>query len=270
MKLADLQKSKLNQYVKDVVFTLRASIKNTTHKNLPSSGITFDSTINGEVQIPEQLTQFFTHHVVGPEHSSHESASKIRRVESLAVDTVFSVTNGTKKHSKHLKLGIAVTSMTRSKNLIGMLNKYGYCVSYTKTEELEMELTFTVTSPSKISPLALALPSSLTIGIAYDQFLEVLSGKGTLHNRVGIVYQSVLEKISRAAATALDNSLSASGDSTSGRKRRRRTFKSFGVNIKPYHKKTNISSVELMPLECTDHQRVPESYHWQNSRIYCG
>ena len=197
-----------------------------------------------------QLThpQFFTHHVVGPYHRSHESASKIRRVESLAVDAVFSVTNG----RKNLKLGIAVTSMTGSKNLIGMLNKYGYCFSYTKTEELQMKLTFTVTSPSKISPLVLALPSSLTIGIAYDRFVEVLSGKGTLHDRVSIVYQSVLEKISRAAATALDNSLSASGDSTSGRKRRRRTFKSFGVNIKPYHKKTNISSVELMPLGCTD------------------
>ena len=66
--------------------------------------------------------------------------------------TVFSVTNGRKKPSKHLKLRLAVTCMAWSKTLIGMLNRYGHCVSYTKTDELETELTFSVTSVSKISP----------------------------------------------------------------------------------------------------------------------
>ena len=81
--------------------------------------------VDGEVQIPQQLTQFFTHLVVGPYHRSHELASKIRRVESLAADTVFLVTNERKKPSKHLKLGLAVKSMTGSKKLIGMLNNRG-------------------------------------------------------------------------------------------------------------------------------------------------
>ena len=130
LQLADLQKLKLDQRIKDVTFTLRAIIKNTTRTNLPSSGITFDDIIDGEVQIPEQLTQFFTH-LVSPDHRSHESTSKIRRVESLAAGTVFSVTDGRKKCSKHLKLGPAVKSMTRTKKLIGMLNRYGHCVSYT-------------------------------------------------------------------------------------------------------------------------------------------
>ena len=81
LKLADLQKSKLDQRIKDVTLSLRAIIKKPTHTNLSSSGSTFDDIIDGEVQIPEQLTQFFTHLVVGPDHRSHESASKIRRVE---------------------------------------------------------------------------------------------------------------------------------------------------------------------------------------------
>ena len=89
--------------------------------------------------------------------------------------------------------------------------------------------------------------------------MEALSGKNTLHDTVGIVYQSLSEETSRAAATALENRASASGDSTSGRKRRR-TFKSFGVDIEPYHKKSKISSIELVPLEFTDRQRIPESY----------
>ena len=75
---------------------------------------------------------------------------------------------------------------------------------------------------------------------------------------MGIVYQSVSEDTSRAAATALENRPSTSGDSTSGRKRR--TFESFGMDIEPYHKKPKISSAELMPLGCTDRQQIPESY----------
>ena len=95
---------------------MTAAIKNVTHTNLPSSGIIFDDIIDGEVQIPEQLTQFFTHLVVGPDHRSHQSASKKRRVESLAADKVFFVTTGRKKPSNHLKLGLVVKSMTGSRS----------------------------------------------------------------------------------------------------------------------------------------------------------
>ena len=179
----------------------------------------------------------------------------------MASDTVFSVINGRKKASKNLKLGLAVESMAGTKKLIGMLNRYGHCVSYTLTEELETELTFTVTSASKISPHDLVPDSSLTVGI--DRFVETLSGKNTLHDTVGIVYQSLSEQTSRAAATALENRLSVSGDSTSGRKSKR-TFESFGVDIEPYHKKPKISSIELMSLRCTGRQWIPETYQVAN------
>ena len=43
----------------------------------------------------------------------------------MAADTVFSVVNGRKKPSKHLNLGPAPKSITGSKKLIGMLNRYG-------------------------------------------------------------------------------------------------------------------------------------------------
>ena len=43
----------------------------------------------------------------------------------MAADSVFSVANGGKKPSKYLKLGPAVKSITVSKKLIGMLNRYG-------------------------------------------------------------------------------------------------------------------------------------------------
>ena len=84
---------------------------------------------------------------------------------------------------------------------------------------------------------------------------------------MGIVYQSASEETSRAAANSLQNRPSASGDSTSRRKRRR-TFQSFGVDIEPYHKKP-----QALIWCCWDIQinngflRVTD---WQKSAIYCG
>ena len=191
LKLPYFQKSKQHQLIKDVATTLRAIIKNVTRTNLPSSGIAINEITDGEVQILVQLIELLIHRVVGSDHRSDESASKIGRAKSFAADTMFCVTNGRKKLSKHLKLGLAVKSMTGSEKLIGMLNRYGHYVSYTTTEDLEMYPTVTVTSASKFSLSDLVFPNySLRFGIAYDnfqQFVETLSGKDILHGTEGIV-----------------------------------------------------------------------------------
>ena len=80
--------------------------------------------------------------------------------------------------------------------------------------------------------------------------METASGKDTLYDTVGIVYQSVSEEISRAAAIAQENRPSASGDSSSSRKKTRRIIESVVADIEPYYKKSKISSLELMPLGC--------------------
>ena len=80
--------------------------------------------------------------------------------------------------------------------------------------------------------------------------METVSGKDTLYDTVGIVYQSVSEEISRAAAIAQENRPSASGDSSSSRKKTRRIIESVGADIEPYYNKSKFSSLELMPLGC--------------------
>ena len=80
--------------------------------------------------------------------------------------------------------------------------------------------------------------------------METVSGKDTLYDTVGIVYQSVSEEISRAAAIAQENRPSANGDSSSSRKKTRRIIESVGADIEPYYNKSKISSLELMPLGC--------------------
>ena len=55
-------------------------------------------------------------------------------------------------------------SMTGSKKVVEMLNRYGHCVSYITTEEILTELTFSVTTAFKISPPDMQLnPFHLTI-----------------------------------------------------------------------------------------------------------
>ena len=91
--------------------------------------------------------------------------------------------------------------------------------------------------------------------ISSTGFWKAFLAKAPCTTQVGIVYQSVSEETSGATATALEDRPSTSGDSTSWRKRRR-TFKNFDVDIKPYMK----SSLELMLLEYTDWQWISKSY----------
>ena len=90
---------------------------------------------------------------IGPGCRTSDSSSKIRRVKSISDDVVFSMTSGRKKPSKHLKLGLAMKSLTGSKKVIELLNHYGHCASYTTIEELETELTFSSNSEQQITLL---------------------------------------------------------------------------------------------------------------------
>ena len=75
--------------------------------------------------------------------------------------------------------------------MVEILNRYGYCTNYTTIEEIESELTFSVTSETRISPKEMVLDPGFCSGIAFDnfdRFVETLSGKDTLHDTVGIAY----------------------------------------------------------------------------------
>ena len=179
---------------------------------------------------------------------------------------MFAVTCGRKKPAKHLKLGLVMKSMTGSKKVVEMLNRYGHCVSYTTTEEIETELTFSVTTASKISPQDMQLNPSLCTGIAFDnfdRFVETLSGKDTLHDTVGITYQH----ISSVEERQLDDAPVPSEDSPGSceamqpQNRRRRTFEPVGLDIEPYYKKPKIVSRDLLLLEDSRRHAVPETYH---------
>ncbi|GFX49059.1 hypothetical protein TNCV_786151 [Trichonephila clavipes] len=72
--------------------------------------------------------------------------------------------------------------------MINILNRLGHCCNYNALEELETEATISSVNHFKFALL------SLSTGVAFDNFdryVDTLTGKHTLHDTVGIIYQNV-------------------------------------------------------------------------------
>lgn len=55
----------------------------------------------------------------------------IRKILSISQDLIYLSSSGKRKTPKHLALGMAITHLTGSASLIGLLNGLGHCVSHT-------------------------------------------------------------------------------------------------------------------------------------------
>ena len=107
---------------------------------------------------------------------------------------VFAAASGRRRPAKHLQIGMAIKSLTGRKKVVTMLNRLDHCINYNGTEELETELTYNCSNANQITPAGMSNEKSCSTGLAfdnYDRFTETLSGKDTLHDTVGIAYQTV-------------------------------------------------------------------------------
>ena len=107
---------------------------------------------------------------------------------------VFAATSGRRRPVKHLQIGMAIKSLTGSKKVATILNRLGHCIHYIGIEELETELSYNCSNANEITPSGMSKEKSFSTGLAfynYDRFTETLSGKDTLHDPVGIAYQTV-------------------------------------------------------------------------------
>lgn len=114
------------------------------------------------------------------------------------------------KPSKHITLALAMKGLTNKKNVLQILHRYGHMVSYTKAEELETESVLALSSNSEVCPEDILRTSSLRTSLAwnnFDRFVDTKSGKDTLHDTVGIIFQDVPENFARPAKTLADFSL---------------------------------------------------------------
>ena len=184
---------RVNVKIRDVAYALREAIMNSEKTPLPDN-LTIEDIANGEVNVPEIVTQFFQHLICGPDSRRWQQSMKQRRIKSISQDVVFATTSGQKKPRKHLELGLTLKSLTGSRKVVEMINRLGHCVNYHTVQELETELTFEATRSNIKTPFGMNLTNNCGTGIAwdnFDRFVETQSGRDTLHDTVGIAYQVI-------------------------------------------------------------------------------
>ena len=186
-------------------------------------------------------THLFTHLIGDPRRNT--SIRNQRRIRSISENVIFATTSGQKIPAKHLQIGLAMKRLTCSKKVIDILNRLGHSVGYNTIEEVETELTFEATKEKRLIPDGMILDQELGTGVAFvnfDRFVEILSGKDTLHDTVGIVYQTVRsnnDTRQEEANTACEELLGVDHTKVAYMKKRRRMFDPTGLYIEPYRKK---------------------------------
>ena len=258
--------------MRDAAFELRKVILNTEKRRLPNT-LNLTDIYEGEMNLPQLLVEFLNCLIVGPAKHQAQSEAKRRRVDSISQDIVFAATNGLVKPAKHLQMGIAMKSLTGSRKILEILNRLGHSVSYHVAEELETELTLSTTCKQQVTPHGMQLSSSLSTGLAFDNFdryIETLNGKDTLHDTVGIAYQDICEQPAGRIDESVEilnqdmneSSSAVEPDSIQSSKRRRRTLHSTGLDLEPYRKKPKMNSSPLLPLNDLRRKYVPTSYQF--------
>ncbi|GFY16088.1 hypothetical protein TNCV_3530911 [Trichonephila clavipes] len=190
----DRKKLEENDLIDKVAFIRRSTILKMDKTTL-SPVMKMEDLINGEYTIPEKLDRFFKALIGGKDIRRRDGVNCHRLSNSLASDAIYCLSNGTVKPSKHITLGMTVKSLTSSRKMINILNRLGHCCNYNTLEELETEATISSVNHSQIFPPDIIQGPSLSSGVAFfenfDRYVDTLTGKDTLHDTVGIIYQNV-------------------------------------------------------------------------------
>ena len=182
-----------NVQIRNIALKLREAIMEADIKKLPEN-LTLEDIKEGEVKVPEVVNQFMSYVVGGPDKRKWKNERKKVRIQSLGEDFVYCSTSGLKKPRKHLELSVALKSLTGSKTTVRLMNKLGHGASYTTEEELETELTIEANKNDEITPYGMTRSADSGTGIAWDNYdrnVETVNGDATLHDTVGIAYQTI-------------------------------------------------------------------------------
>lgn len=165
--------------------------------------------LKGECLIPHVLKDFYFTLLAGSRSKRRKHIRTNRISNSLPEDTIFNVTNGRVKTKRHLTLGLSLKSLTSSRKVVEIINRYGHCSSDHVAEDIETEMTSTSCLRSIRCPEGIVRMKGLHTGLAFDnfdRFVDISSGKDTLHDSVGIIYQNV-DRILEEDAAVFDEEL---------------------------------------------------------------
>lgn len=233
---------------------LNEKIRQLEHDKLPHN-IKIKDLMQGECIVPQFLTQFYEKVLSGVSYRRRHHQRTVRLAKSYAEDLIYGVTNGRIKCSKHICLGMTVKSLTNSKKIVNVINRYGHCCSYSVLEGLETEATFSSCETSDICPDGIVREPGLHTGVAYDnydRFVDTTSGKDTLHDTVGIIFQDVSAIESEEAVDKEDNDANMSNieddENAPKNTKHRRSFDVISHDLQPYTKRPRIVE-SLLPLD---------------------
>lgn len=91
-----------------------------------------------------------------------------RLANSLASDAIFCVSHGIVKPSKQIAFGMTIKSLTNSRKVVNILNRFGHCYYYNTLEELETETTISYVASTQICPPDIIRNSLLCTGVAFE------------------------------------------------------------------------------------------------------
>lgn len=234
----------------DVAYHLISCIKNIDSHPLPSRNVTADDIIRGECEIPQELFDFIRNIVQGPNVYEENGTSTMTRITSIIIcsDIIYATTRGRCKPPKNLTLGLAMKSLTNSRQVITMLNRYGHSIGYNLAEELETEMTYTSVQNNIVIPTGITAKNGLSTHIAFDnfdRFVDTTSGKDTMHDTVGIIIYQFPSNLNATISSASESNLN---DDEGGPTRKRRRFNEISREIRSYYSKPK-TTMQLLTVD---------------------
>ena len=188
-----------------VASMIRAEIQN-MENNLPWPPRPDDLTTDN-IQVPDLLFNFLCWVLHGDTSSCPVSEKRVevpastrRSALSLAQDLVHCTTNGHIKNPKHVALPLTVKHLTRSVQLVEMLNKFGHGLCNSLIQEVET--AFAQRYLTNIEEDGVFIPRNIhpNVPVVFcwdnnDINEETLSGHGTTHCTNGIVIQREVQSV---------------------------------------------------------------------------
>lgn len=198
-------------------------------------------------QVPADLLLLIRSIIMGPKQSNNSRS--VKKIGAICDFIVNCTTRGSIRTQTCVGVGLVVKSKTGSKELIDILNTLGVSISYSLVYEIETELAYHE-SNSSVLPMGIkAKMPSLCAGLAfdnYDRYVETASGRDTLHDTVGIMYQNISTDSYEPLLTNLELAL----DVSKIRSRRRKYESSFNSDIPAYFKRNKpFPALSRMPVE---------------------
>lgn len=242
------REDELTSKIKSVAMEIRKKINQMEIRKLPKQNIPLKSIIEGECNIPDELYLLIEGIVQGPSWPSKSETKrkliKQNKISAICDTIIFNTSDGETKPSSCLSLALAIKSLTSSRRVLNILNRLGYCLSYTVTAAIETELAYFCSTEHTILPFELS-PTTYTHCAFdnYDLYVETLTGESTLHDTVGIAYQNVNHPQQLSInglqegindISLLNAPLQPPNDACPSNSRRRKYLSPFDNSLEPY------------------------------------